>query len=353
MENRALPLVEYKKLLEDCFAPNPWIYWTDFLCTALIGWGAFIETERFPALSVPTLIFFFVSVFALYRGTLFIHELTHRERKDLPGFSIAWNLVFGIPTLFPSFMYRGVHIDHHKKNSYGTEEDGEYLPLGASPFWKTVFYVGQSFLLPFLVVLRFGVMAPLSLLHPKARHFVMARNSSLAIRFDTARKIPTGVDLRNWYILETLCFFFVATMAALFAFGVLGVDTLVHIYLAMVAMFLINSIRTVVAHRYLNKTGKEVSFRDQLLDSVNIEGNAVIAELMAPVGLRYHALHHLFPTMPYHNLGIAHRRLRSQLPADSFYHAINEPSLWAALSTHWKNTHHLSEENSLAESARV
>jgi len=29
----------------------------------------------------------------------------------------------------------------------------------------------------------------------------------------------------------------------------------------------------------------------------------------APVGLRYHALHHYFPGIPYHNLGFAYQRL--------------------------------------------
>ena len=52
----------------------------------------------------------------------------------------------------------------------------------------------------------------------------------------------------------------------------------------------------------------------------------------------FHALHHLFPTLPYHNLGIAHRRLREQLPPDSFYHLTVEPGLWAALKAHWRNT---------------
>lgn len=59
-------------------------------------------------------------------------------------------------------MYRGVHIEHHKRNSYATEEDGEYLPFGASPFWKTLAYIAQSLYLP-AAWLRFGVIAPMSL----------------------------------------------------------------------------------------------------------------------------------------------------------------------------------------------
>jgi fatty acid desaturase len=40
-----------------------------------------------------------------------------------------------------------------------------------------------------------------------------------------------------------------------------------------------------------------MSFAEQYLDSVNIPGNPVLTPLWAPVGLRYHATHHLFPTM--------------------------------------------------------
>lgn len=340
MENNGqnLQLADLKKLLDDCFPVNPLIYWADFLFSVLLGYGAFVLTEFLPFLSLAQAACFSISVLAIYRAVLFIHELTHQERKHLPGFSIAWNLLVGVPSLFPSFMYRGVHIDHHKKNSYATNEDGEYLPLGASPFWKTAAYVGQSIFLPFLVVLRFGILGPLSLAHPSVRRQLMQKASSLAIRFDTVRRIPSGTDLRRWYALEFLCFLYLLTMAYLFASGTLPLSTLGHIYLAMVAMFFLNSVRTVVAHRYRNLGGSEISFQEQLLDSVNIEGNAVVAELIAPVGLRYHGLHHLFPTIPYHNLGIAHRRLRERLPADSFYHLTVEPSLVAAFQNHWKNT---------------
>lgn len=340
MEKRSktLQLANWKRLVNDCFQPNPWIYWSDFLLSVTIGYGSFLATEWFSGNAPLQLLFFCVSVFALYRATLFIHELTHQERSDLPGFSFAWNLLIGVPTLFPSFLYRGVHIDHHKKNTYSTGEDGEYLPLGVSPFWKTVAYIAQSFYLPFLLVLRFGILAPLSVLHPSLRELVMAKASSLSIRYDTVRKVPSGIELRHWYLLEFSCFAYLLLWTFAVVTGWVQVETLIHIYFLMVAMFFVNSIRTVVAHRYSNREGKELSFQDQLLDSVNLEGNALVGELFAPVGLRFHALHHLFPSMPYHSLATAHRRLRKMLPADSFYHQTVEPSLGSALYHHWKST---------------
>jgi fatty acid desaturase len=345
MENKALPLAEMKKIVEDCFAPNPWIYWADMLITAVVAYGSFLLTEWAPALSFQELFFFALSVCGFYRGVLFVHELTHQERRDLPGFSVTWNIFFGIPMLLPSFLYRGVHIDHHRKATYGTDEDGEYLPFGASPFSRSVLYLGQSVLLPFLLVFRFGVLAPLSLLHPKLRHFIMAHTSSLAIRTDTARKVPkNGVELRNWYALEALGFGYVLTLFLFFNAGLLSLGTLRHMYLLVVAVALLNSARTLVAHRYRNRSEKEITFTEQFLDSVNIEGNPVLMEILAPVGLRYHALHHVFANMPYHNLGTAHRRLKKQLPKDSLYHLATEPTFFSALQTHWKNTREAQQE---------
>ena len=64
---------------------------------------------------------------------------------------------------------------------------------------------------------------------------------------------------------------------------------------------------------------------------MNITGTGFVTELFFPLGLRYHALHHLFPALPYHNLGRAHRRLVAQLPAGSPYHKTVFPTYWSAL----------------------
>ena len=56
------------------------------------------------------------------------------------------------------------------------------------------------------------------------------------------------------------------------------------------------------------------------------------------VGLRFHALHHLFPSLPYHNLAKAHRRLMKELPANSPYRLTESPSLTASLAELWRNS---------------
>src|SRR5207237_6369605 len=120
---RALPAAWFK--------PNARVYWTDMLASAGIGWTAFalavVSTTEIRAVAL------IVAAFALYRAVLFIHELTHLAVHELPAFRAAWNLLVGIPLLLPSFLYEGVHTDHHRQRSYGTPRDPEYVPFGRRP----------------------------------------------------------------------------------------------------------------------------------------------------------------------------------------------------------------------------
>jgi len=115
-------------------------------------------------------------------------------------------------------------------------------------------------------------------------------------------------------------------------------------YAVGVSLILLNEIRTLGAHRWTG-TGEEMSFEEQLLDSVNYPSRPWLSELWGPIGTRYHALHHLFPSLPYHNLGEAHRRLMKGLPNDSPYRLTVAASLTKevvalfkrSLSATWKS----------------
>ena len=61
----------------------------------------------------------------------------------------------------------------------------------------------------------------------------------------------------------------------------------------------------------------------------------VFTSLIAPVGLRYHALHHHLPSLPYHSLGAVHRALVAELPPDSPYHRTERDSVLEPVQKLW------------------
>ena len=92
------------------------------------------------------------------------------------------------------------------------------------------------------------------------------------------------------------------------------------------AVAVFNQLRTLVAHLWEND-GEAMTVTGQYLDSVNVPPPSPIAALWAPVGLRYHALHHLMPSLPYHSLGEAHKRLRVHLGPDSTFVQANHKGM--------------------------
>ena len=109
-------------------------------------------------------------------------------------------------------------------------------------------------------------------------------------------------------------------------------------YCLVASVFIVNSIRTLAAHHYGNAEESELSFTDQMLDSINNLGNRWITPLWAPVGLRFHATHHLFPDLPYHALGEAHNRILENQGKDSLYGQTVQSGLWPALIKLWMHT---------------
>ena len=124
--------------------------------------------------------------------------------------------------------------------------------------------------------------------------------------------------------------------AALLLTGVIGWMVLVKVRRAAgLRRSALNWVRNLAAHGYGNR-GERMTLVDQFADSINITGQTWLTMLLFPVGLRYHALHHLFPFLPYHNLGKAHARLVAQLPPGSPYHAVNQHSYFAAVARLWR-----------------
>ncbi|WP_137861194.1 MULTISPECIES: fatty acid desaturase [unclassified Sphingomonas] len=313
------------ELTRDLHAPNPRIYWTDMLLSAGIGYAALATTILAPSvlLAVPAGV---VAVLALYRASLFIHELTHVKHALLPNFRLGWNLLVGIPILVPSFTYEGVHNLHHARTRYGTVEDPEYLPLALMKPWTLPVFLLAAMLLPVAMLIRFAVLAPLSAMFPKLRRVVVAKYSGLKINPAFERREPEGELRTQWFWQELGASVFSIALLALVATSVIPLRAF-GIYLVVIAgVAVINQVRTLVAHLWEND-GEPLTVTAQYLDSVNVPTPGFFAYLWAPIGLRYHALHHLLPSLPYHALNEAHRRLSAALEEASAYHKANYPTL--------------------------
>ncbi len=313
---------------------RPAIYWADMLIFSAIGYAGIAAAIMIGSLGIK-LAAGLIAALAMYRALMFIHELTHIHRDALAGFRTSWNLLVGIPLLTPSFMYEGVHTIHHKRTQYGTIEDPEYLPLALMKPWSLPLFVLIALLALAALLVRAAVLVPLGALIPAIRKFTWERFSSLSINPDFRRRPPegdfagrvhwqeAGVFVWSWALIGSIFAFGWQPLAI--AFGVLSLTAV------------LNQLRTLVAHLWENE-GEPMTVTAQFLDSVNVPPPGIAAELWAPVGLRYHALHHLMPSMPYHDLPEAHRRLARELGSGSTYEGANHPGMLVLVARIAKST---------------
>ncbi len=298
------------------------IYWPDMLASMIVGYaslaGAILIDNLWLAIASGA-----VSVMLLYRSLLFIHEITHLHPQALPGFRTAWNILVGVPMLTPSLMYEGVHTLHHTRVKYGTVEDPEYLPLALMKPWSLPAFLLVALLAPIGLLVRWAVIAPIGAIIPAVRTMAWERFSSLSINPDFRRKPPQEKNRRSYFWQQFgACIWAYFLISSIFWLGwkpflvAMGITSLV-------AMF--NQLRTLVAHLWEND-GEAMTVTAQYLDSVNVPSN--IAALWAPVGLRYHALHHLLPSLPYHSLHEAHQRLRKRFGGEGTFEGANHKGMW-------------------------
>ncbi len=333
-----------KSLVKDLSRPNPTIYWIDFTATIITGHAAFhflINTARFTGWSGSGLwalkLALFATVAVLYmRAAMFIHELVHLPAKGFQGFRVFWNLLCGIPFLVPSFLYYP-HVDHHRRKHYGTDHDGEYLDLSHRHPANLLLFIGAALVVPLAAFVRFAILAPISWFFPAFRQWVERRASSMVVDIFYLRGDFGPQARRIMRVQEVACFFWCIALVlrAPLASGQIIDGFLIHAYLISVTLILINNVRTLGAHRWTGD-GSELSFEEQLLDSVNYPYRPWITELWGPIGTRFHALHHLFPSIPYHNLKVAHQRLAAGLPANSLYHETTRVTLTGSIIELWR-----------------
>ena len=306
------------EMTRDLIAPRPSVYWADMIASVAIGYGALAVAVSVTGTGWVVLAAI-VSALALYRALSFIHEVSHMKHSAVPGFRAGWNALVGVPMLTPSFMYEGVHNLHHAKTRYGTSEDPEYLPLALMKPWTLPAFVVISALAPIGLLIRYAILAPMSLLTPRLRIAVVERYSALAINPSFRRRAPEGDAKTLWNRTEAAASVWAIAIVVLTATGVFPLRGVLIALAIGSGVAVVNQVRTLVAHLWEND-GEPMSVTAQYLDSVNVPPPALLPALWAPVGLRYHALHHLLPSLPYHALGEAHRRITAALEHGSPYH---------------------------------
>jgi len=328
--SHSFDLARTRAICRDLFKPNPAIYWLDLVVTATVTYtfaGLFLLS---PLFSIQSFVYMLIAGFGLHRQGNFIHEIAHlNSKRALRSFRIAWNIIVGIPTMMPSFFFEK-HMDHHKSGHFGTRSDCEYVALGKKPTRAIGYFLGQVFLQPIFTIFRFVIVTPVSFMHPKLRAWTLRNYSTFAFVLPCPRQIPQNAPLKFWAFMDIACS---VRAIAIFAFVLMGINPwtrVVQIYMLALVPLTLHYTRSLTAHAYLGD-GKKKSFSGQLKDSIDITGVPIFTELLYPIGLRYHALHHLFPSLPYHNMTTAHRRLMAELPADSPYRDLVYPSFLSVI----------------------
>jgi fatty acid desaturase len=323
---------EAHRLLRDHLEPDPVRYWADFLATITIAYAAFavavshqVATVRIAALVVSSL--------AAYRAVVFTHELAHRPRGSFTMFTVAWNLLCGIPFWMPSFLY-GDHKGHHTRPTYGTTADPEYLPLASRPRLRVLAFLSLALIYPVLGPLRFLLLTPLALVARPLDRLVWSHASSLYNMNEAYRRPPDALARsRSRWAQEVAASAWAWTVLWLAVTGRVPWRVLGVAYAVFALWMAVNQVRTLAAHRYANRPAAPLSHLDQVGDTNTFSRGRWLPHVWAPLGMRYHALHHLMPALPYHAMGAAHRRLLAHLPSDSPYRATLQRSLWHVVAS--------------------
>lgn len=302
---------EMKKVIENCMSKNPKIYWKDLILNASIAWLTiltlfFIEDY----LILPILL---ISSLFVYRSIVFIHELAHLKENDVKYFNTVWHLIIGIPFLTPLFLYRQIHLTHHSKKHYSTSLDAEYYPFGLSK--KSIFFhFIYNTIIPFLSIVRFSILTPISYLNIKFRNTILNHFSFMGLKYQFNRSELSVKNDSKYKLVEFLCFIYTFLIFTLIMNKILPIQFIYYYYFIMTMTLTLNSIRAMGSTHFYKFNGIEVNHESQMLDSINIRSENILTKIICPLGLQFHGLHHLFPSIPYHNLKFAFNILNISFP---------------------------------------
>ncbi|MFN0022074.1 MAG: fatty acid desaturase family protein [Pirellulaceae bacterium] len=310
------------------FKVKPLRYWFDFLLSVTIAYTAGSFYLESPLFSWQQLVAFPFTVFWLYRVGSLIHEVAHLSHQEMRTFKVVWNLVVGVVTLAPSPFFTRHHRDHHTQRMYGTPQDPEYVVnIWRRGSWQSMLaYLGMIAVFPLIVLLRF-LLVPLTYLHPRLREWTLTRASSMTLNWHYVRKL-NAQDRWSIAAVEWLCWLRAMLIPMAVIFGLTHWSRLPVLYVLAATIFLVNQLRQLADHQF-DSDGSNMELSDHVKDSCNYTSRDFLTWLFFPFAIRYHALHHLFPTLPYHNLAAAHAYLLQELPTDSPYRELDQPHWWS------------------------
>lgn len=312
---------------QNLFEVKAYRYWLDFVVSLMIAYTTGYLFLTSPALSWQQLLAYPIAITWIYRLSSLVHEVAHLPTGHMRLFKIVWNLAAGVVLLSPSPFFTHHHREHHAARWYGTVRDPEYIANVFTPgSWRGLIrYALIVAIFPVIVWLRF-IATPLTYLHSGLRDLVLTRASALTMNVHYERKHSSRPGW-SFVAIEWLCFVRACALLVLVLLGSNPPERLLLVYLLALGALSLNQLRLVTDH-HLNSSGEVLGLEDHILDSCNYTSQDLLTRLLFPFAIRYHALHHLFPSLPYHNLAAAHRRLVQCLPADSPYRGLDQGSWW-------------------------
>lgn len=236
--------------------------------------------------------------FAIHRAGAFVHEITHRQRDPaMEPFRWLWNLTIGAIVLMPAARFFKPHLIHHQTGVFGTKDDPQYLELRHDPRMMAFVLFGAPFLMPVL-------------------NLVMVCTASLGMNFEEGferflrkRGYTMGSDVEARYRqgVSWLSRYYLAVFAV---YAASLPETLPAMYAIHVVGWTLVTLRIPLEHRMERHYPHATAARDHMLDSFTVE--APLADILQPLGLRFHTAHHLFPGVPYHKLKALHAELKGR-----------------------------------------
>jgi fatty acid desaturase len=310
------------------FHVRPWRYWLDFTISLALAYSASSIFLLASFGSWQQLLAYPFAVFWLYRLGSLIHEVAHLPQHEMRVFKVVWNLAVGVMTLAPSPFFTRHHRDHHSQSIYGTPQDPEYIVNVFRPgsFLSLAAYVLLVVVFPLVVFLRF-LLTPLTYVHPSVRRWVLVHASALTMNWRYERR-PIRHSDRALVMIEWLCWIRASAMLAVVILGATSWTRLPLLYSLAIGVLTLNQLRLLADHHF-GSSGLHLSLPEHIRDSCNYTGNDFLTRLLFPFSIRYHALHHLFPSLPYHNLSAAHVRLLEKLPPQSPYRELDQFNWWS------------------------